>query len=112
MASAPRRLQFLLTMWDEDEEAAGSGGQRPLHPHSCVRCLCPAALCQPSANSSSRAEGAGDCPDGCLSPGMLALGLVLMALFFVPVCVRFYRTRSCTDCSERRAKQMANGGDP
>ena len=65
------------------------------------------------ANSSSRAEGAGDCPDGCLSPGMLALGLVLMALFFVPVCVRFYRTRSCTDCSERRAKQMvANAGDP
>jgi len=63
------------------------------------------------ANSSSRAE-AGDCPDGCLSPGMLALGLVLMALFFVPVCVRFYHTRSCTDCSERRAKQMANAGDP
>ena len=44
---------------------------------------------------------------------MLALGLVLMALFFVPVCVRFYHTRSCTDCSERRAKQMVpNGGDP
>ena len=44
---------------------------------------------------------------------MLVLGLVLMAIFFVPVCVRVYHTRSCTDCSERRAKQMmANGGDP
>ena len=80
MASAPRRLQFLLTMWDEDDQVGS--------------------------------EAAGDCPDGCLSPGMLVLGLVLMALFFVPVCVRFYHTRSCTDCSERRAKQIVNGGDP
>ena len=82
----------------------------------CIRTACavsvsPLSACR-GANSSSHAEAAGDCPDGCLSPGMLALGLVLMALFFVPVCVRFYRTRSCTDCSERRAKQMANGGDP
>ena len=81
----------------------------------CTRTACavsvPPLSARRGANSSSHAE-AGDCPDGCLSPGMLVLGLVLMAIFFVPVCVRFYHTRSCTDCSERRAKQMANGGDP
>jgi hypothetical protein len=58
------------------------------------------------------AEPPDSCRDGCLSPAMLVVGLLLMTLCFGAACMRCRKTRSCTDCSPRRAKQLAMGSLP
>jgi hypothetical protein len=58
------------------------------------------------------AEPPDSCSKGCLTPGMLIVGLILIVICWGAACMRFRKTRSCTDCSPRRAKQMATGGPP
>ena len=43
---------------------------------------------------------------------MLIVGLILIAICWGSACLRFRKTRSCMDCSPRRAKQMTTGGRP